>query len=204
MYIYVYIILYCRSMECVYEFGIYSRHKSQRQRIKPEIGNNPQSTLDSSCQEYHDQKKPQISLLYAGGSEIDNKWFVHWEDMRSSGKADLVNLYGQAIQVADAMTAEPLSLIPDQFYIGEAYPNPFNGTVHVDIAVPSLQPVDIAIFNILGQIVYQEKLLPITQGIYPFSWNGKDLLQQDVSSGVYLINVTASEFQSIRKITYIK
>jgi len=29
-------------------------------------------------------------------------------------------------------------------------------------------------------------------------------LQQDVSSGLYLINVTASEFQSIRKITYIK
>ena len=56
------------------------------------------------CQEYHDQKKPQISLLYTDGSEIDNKWFVHWEDMRSSGKADLVNLYGQAIQVADAMT----------------------------------------------------------------------------------------------------
>ena len=124
--------------------------------------------------------------------------------MRSSGKADLVNLYGQAIQIADAMTAEPSSLMPDQIYIGDAYPNPFKGTVQIDIAIPSLQPVDIAIFNILGQIVYQEKLLPITQGTYPFSWNGKDLSQQDVSSGVYLINVTASEFQSIRKITYIK
>ena len=124
--------------------------------------------------------------------------------MRSSGKADLVNLYGQAIQIADAMTAEPSSLMPDQFYIGDAYPNPFNGIVQIDIAVPSLQPVDIAIFNILGQIVYQEKLLPITQGIYPFSWYGKDLLQDYVSSGVYLIIVTASEFLSIRKITYIK
>ena len=156
------------------------------------------------CQEYHDQKKPQISLLYTDGSEIDNKWFVHWEDMRSSGKADLVNLYGQAIQIADAMAAGPSSLIPDQFYIGDAYPNPFNGKVQIDIAIPYLQPVDITIFNIMGQIVYQEKLLPITQGIYSFSWNGKDLLQQDLSSGLYLINVTASEFQSIRKITYIK
>jgi len=124
--------------------------------------------------------------------------------MRSSGKADLVNLYGQAIQIADAMAAGPSSLIPDQFYIGDAYPNPFNGKVQIDIAIPYLQPVDITIFNILGQIVYQEKLLPITQGIYSFSWNGKDLLQQDLSSGLYLINVTASEFQSIRKITYIK
>ena len=124
--------------------------------------------------------------------------------MRSSGKADLVNLYCQTIQVADAMTAEPSSLMPDQFYIGDAYPNPFNGTVQIDIAIPSLQPVDIAIFNILGQIIYQEKLLPLSQGIHSFSWNGKDLLQQDVSSGLYLINVTASEFQSIRKITYIK
>ena len=156
------------------------------------------------CQEYHDQKKPQISLLYTDGSEIDNKWFVHWEDMRSSGKADLVNLYGQAIQIADAMAVGPSSLIPDQFYIGDAYPNPFNGKVQIDIAIPYLQPVDITIFNILGQIVYQEKLLPITQGIYSFSWNGKDLLQQNLSSGLYLINVTASEFQSIRKITYIK
>jgi len=156
------------------------------------------------CQEYHDQKKPQISLLYTDGSEIDNKWFVHWEDMRSSGKADLVNLYGQAIQVADAMTADPSSLMPDQYYIGNAYPNPFNGTVKIDIAIPSLLPVDIAIFNMLGQIVYQEKLLPLSQGVHSFTWNGKDLLQQDISSGLYLINVTAGEFQSIRKITYIK
>ena len=116
----------------------------------------------------------------------------------------MVNLYGQAIQIADAMAAGPSSLIPDQFYIGDAYPNPYNGTERIDITIPSLQPNDIAIFNILGKIVYQEKLLPITQGIYSFSWNGKDLLQQDLSSGLYLINVTASEFQSIRKITYIK
>ena len=117
---------------------------------------------------------------------------------------DRVNLYGQAIQVADAMTADPSSLMPDQFYIGNAYPNPFNGTVQIDIVIPSLQPVDIAIFNMLGQIVYQEKLLPLSQGVHSFTWNGKDLLQQDVSSGLYLINVIASEFQSIRKITYIK
>ena len=156
------------------------------------------------CQEYHDHKKPQISLLYTDGSEIDNKWLVHWEDMRSSGKADLVNLYGQAIRVADAMNADPSSLMPDQFYIGNAYPNPFNGIVQIDIAIPSLQPVDIAVFNILGKIVYQEKLLPLSEGVHSFTWNGKDLLQQDVSSGLYLINVTAGEFQSIRKITYIK
>ena len=124
--------------------------------------------------------------------------------MRSSGKADLVNLYGQAIQVADAMTADPSSLRPEQFYIGNAYPNPFNDAVQIDIDVPSLLPVDIAIFNMLGQIVYQEKILPLSKGTYSFTWNGKDLLNQDLSSGLYLINVTASEFQSIRKITYLK
>ena len=124
--------------------------------------------------------------------------------MRSSGKADLVNLYGQAIQVADAMTVNPSSLRPEQFFVGNAYPNPFNGTVKIDITIPSLQPVDVAIFNMLGQIVYQEKLLPLSQGVHSFTWNGKDLLQQDVSSGFYFINVTAGEFKSIRKITYIK
>ena len=65
-------------------------------------------------------------------------------------------------------------------------------------------PVDIAIFNMLGQIVYQEKLLPLSQGVHSFTWNGKDLLQQDISSGIYLINVSAGDFQSIRKITFIK
>ncbi|GIS71892.1 MAG: hypothetical protein CM1200mP10_14690 [Candidatus Neomarinimicrobiota bacterium] len=83
--------------------------------------------------------------------------------MRSSGKADLVNLYGQAIRGADAMNADPSSLMPDQFYIGNAYPNPFNGIVQIDIAIPSLQPVDIAVFNILGKIVYQEKLFPLSE-----------------------------------------
>ena len=115
-----------------------------------------------------------------------------------------MNLYGQAIHIADAMTVDSPYLIPDQFYISDAYPNPFNGAVQIDIAIPLLQPVDIVVINILGKIVYQEKLFPLSQGVHSFTWLGRDMLGQDVSSGLYLINVNSGEFQSIRKITYIK
>jgi hypothetical protein len=53
------------------------------------------------CQEYHDQKKPQISLMREDQDNLQSLWFVHWIDMRSSGKADLANLYGQAIRLSE-------------------------------------------------------------------------------------------------------
>ena len=65
------------------------------------------------CQEYHDQKGPQISLLKEDQDASQSLWFTYWIDMRSSGKADLANLYGQALRLSEPMSTEISNIQPN-------------------------------------------------------------------------------------------
>ena len=94
------------------------------------------------CQEYHDQKGPKISLMKDNQDNSQNLWFVHWIDMRSSGKADLANLYGQTIRLSAPMNIGISYLQPNSFEIGAAFPNPFNNSISNEINISNLEPIE--------------------------------------------------------------
>ena len=45
-------------------------------------------------------------------------------------------------------------LLPEEFSISNAYPNPFNPTVNIDFLIPEKTDVDIQIFDLLGRNVF--------------------------------------------------
>ena len=47
------------------------------------------------CNADFSQNNPQIELY----DEDSNSYLIYWNDLRSSGKADLVNIYGQSITI---------------------------------------------------------------------------------------------------------
>ena len=49
------------------------------------------------CNADFSQNNPQIELY----DENSNSYLIYWNDLRSSGKADLVNIYGQSITIND-------------------------------------------------------------------------------------------------------
>ena len=49
------------------------------------------------CNADFSQNNPQIELY----DESSNSYLIYWNDLRSSGKADLVNIYGQSITIND-------------------------------------------------------------------------------------------------------
>ena len=102
------------------------------------------------CQEYHDQKGPQISLLKENQDASQSLWFAYWIDMRSSGKADLANLYGQALRLSEPMSTEISNIQPNSFKVGDAFPNPFNNSIGVQINIRELKPIDVIIVNVMG------------------------------------------------------
>jgi len=151
--------------------------------------------------EYHDQSMPQLQLL----SFNDNGgpvWLLHWVDMRSSGKADLKNLYAQGIEIVDSGIDD--DFIPSIFSVSKAYPNPFNGRVALDISIAEIQPILFRITNVLGQVVYQNTFLPTRAGKFQINWNGKDMLQKELPSGIYLFSVKSNDDIAVGKFTYLK
>lgn len=156
------------------------------------------------CQEYHDQKGPQISLLKENQDASQSLWFAYWIDMRSSGKADLANLYGQALRLSEPMSTEISNIQPNSFKVGDAFPNPFNNSIGVQINIRELKPIDVIIVNVMGKVVYNEKIIPLSNGVHSFTWNGKNLYGQDLPSGIYFLQFNSLNFQSNKKISYLK
>ena len=156
------------------------------------------------CQEYHDQKGPQISLLKEDQDASQSLWFTYWIDMRSSGKADLANLYGQALRLSEPMSIEISNIQPNSFKVGDAFPNPFNNSIGVQINIRELEPIDVIIVNVMGKVVYNEKIIPLSNGVHSFTWNGKNFYGQDLPSGIYFLQFNSLNFQSNKKISYLK
>ena len=151
--------------------------------------------------EYHNQSSPQFELL-SFDINMNPVWLLHWVDMRSSGKADLKNLYAQGLESIGAGIDD--GVVPSEFKVSSAYPNPFNSTVVLDIEIAEVEPVSFSITNILGQLVYQQILLPTHAGKFQISWNGKDLLQKELPSGIYIYTIKSSGNIASGKFTYLK
>ncbi len=73
------------------------------------------------------------------------------------------------------------------------YPNPFNPTTKIAFDIASEGKVELAIYNVKGQLVkklFSEYAIP---GSYIVEWNGKDSVDRSVSSGLYFYRLKCNE-----------
>ena len=95
-------------------------------------------------------------------------------------------------------------LLPDEYSLGNNYPNPFNGTTRIEYSIPEVTDISFRIYNILGQEIYQSQRKAVEPGYYSFVWRGNNALGENVASGVYLYQMKAKGFVSHKKMLYIK
>jgi hypothetical protein len=90
--------------------------------------------------------------------------------------------------------------IPSEFYLSDAFPNPFNPVTRFLLAVPKEQHVKVELYNVLGkrvQMLYDGVLEKNIQ--HPFVIDGRRL-----SSGIYLLQVTGQHFRANKRTLLIK
>ena len=95
-------------------------------------------------------------------------------------------------------------VLPLEYSISNAYPNPFNPVTNIDITVPESGLMQFAIYDILGRQVFEHKQTFANPGHYRFTWSGKNTYGSSLSSGVYLLTVRFSENYYKQKITLLK
>lgn len=86
------------------------------------------------------------------------------------------------------------------FELGAPWPNPFNPSVQVELQVPAgREPVELAVYNLLGQrvAVLHEGVLPA--GRHAFRWTA-----EAQASGVYLLQARRGTVAAQRKIVLLK
>lgn len=103
-----------------------------------------------------------------------------------------------------------LSMVPgdpgpaDEFVMHQNYPNPFNPQTHIEYTVRESSPVELKIYNTLGQLVKTLVDDYKTAGQYSVVWDGKDNSGNAVSSGSYFYQIKTGDFTSTKKMIHIK
>jgi hypothetical protein len=89
--------------------------------------------------------------------------------------------------------------IPTEFTVSQNFPNPFNATTRINFAVPKAADVNIAIYNVAGQLVENIDLGRMVPGYQSIVWDASN-----VASGVYFYKVNAGDKSMTKKMTLLK
>ncbi|MEC7856017.1 MAG: T9SS type A sorting domain-containing protein [Candidatus Neomarinimicrobiota bacterium] len=101
-------------------------------------------------------------------------------------------------------SADQRSILPSEYALFQNYPNPFNPSTQITFDVPASEFVMLRVFNLLGQDVHTLINKAMTPGRYTVEWNGNDMLNNEVASGVYFYELRGKSFISRKKMLLIR
>jgi len=93
---------------------------------------------------------------------------------------------------------------PSKFKVFGNYPNPFNPVTNINFSVDKASDITISIFSLTGQIIRQFNLGVTKPGNNSITWNGRDMIGNDVPSGVYMYKIQSGEYSKFKKMTLLK
>jgi len=92
--------------------------------------------------------------------------------------------------------------LPHEFSVGN-YPNPFNPSTTISLALPEASNWSVRIFNIAGQLV-KEYAGEAEAGTVEVRWDGADSRGEAVASGIYFYKVDAGQYSATKKMVLMK
>ena len=92
-----------------------------------------------------------------------------------------------------------ISGVISDYRLSQNYPNPFNPSTTIKYQVPTEGPVELSVYNVLGQKVAALVNEDVHAGSYEIQFNGLKL-----ASGIYLYKLHAGSFNEIKKMILLK
>lgn len=128
------------------------------------------------------------------------------------GNNDPTNVYMDSIVVVETPTEAvdgfSPAAIPDGFALEQNYPNPFNPVTSISYRLAEPSGLKLEVYNIQGQLVRTLFNGQCNAGQHRVTWNGLDMDNQPVSSGIYIYRMDAQgvtrNFSSSNKMFLIK
>ena len=115
----------------------------------------------------------------------------------------LIGLDG-AIDRLTNVDFDRLSSLPGEYKLDQNIPNPFNPSTVIGYRIPEAASVRLAIYNLLGQEVRVLVDRHTEAGSFTATWDGKDEMGRQVSSGIYLYRIQAGGFSASRRMLFLK
>ena len=93
---------------------------------------------------------------------------------------------------------------PPTFGLSQNFPNPFNANTSIPFLLPQGADVELAIYDLLGQLVRVLIRGSKPAGVHLAAWDGLDAEARGVGSGVYLIRLRSGEAVQLRKLLLLQ
>jgi len=141
----------------------------------------------------------------ADAEAIEEMIFHHPDEVKAP-TVDYIPCATSAFELTDPtgileVVAGPL---PTDFVLSQNYPNPFNlGTV-IEFTLPEPANVEINVYDILGRVVRQVVSGPYSAGTHVVAFDGGDIRNMPLPSGMYLYRITVGEATQTRKMVLLK
>ena len=129
-------------------------------------------------------------------------WGTQWADLNF----EKYYMYREVVlssQTTDIGSGNNAGVI-DHFELAQNYPNPFNPTTSIQYALPTVSPVTIEIYNILGSKIATLFDGKQQAGSHTITWNGMDKHGNQVASGLYFYKMTTPNFSKTRKMMLMR
>ena len=91
------------------------------------------------------------------------------------------------------------AIVPVEYNLSQAYPNPFNPVTTLSFAIPVDSEVSISIYNLQGREVSTLIDANMDAGYHSVVWDANSY-----ASGVYFVKMVAGEFVNTQKLMLIK
>ena len=115
-------------------------------------------------------------------------------------------LVGQDGAIDRLANVELARLMPQagEYALEQNVPNPFNPSTVIGYRIPEAGSVRLVIYNLLGQEVRVLVDGHMEAGSFTATWDGKDEMGRQVSSGIYLYRIQAGDFLASRRMMFLK
>ena len=92
-----------------------------------------------------------------------------------------------------------------EYALYQNHPNPFNPETRITYQIAKQKTfVSIAIYNLMGQEVVQLVNTVQEPGLHSVIWNGRDMHDRPLPSGIYISKMQADQFVSTQKMILIR
>ncbi len=137
-------------------------------------------------------------------------WFSHLPRYKGVTDSVLNNWWHYALDYYEAVELakntpvvnvedENKEILPEEFSLLQNYPNPFNPSTIIEFSIPSVQKVELIVFDILGRKVKEIVNNELRKGRHKFTFNGSGL-----ASGIYFYSLRTGQFLQVKKMVLVK
>ena len=141
----------------------------------------------------------------AGAELIEETTYYYWiENVDYSGNSTVHNSISVSISASEE-NPEPATIIEKTGLISN-YPNPFNPSTVIRFSVSPDAKINLTVYDIKGKLIKRlisEKSF-VPNKINSVVWNGIDENGSNVSSGVYLYQLSYGKHKEIKSILLLK